>query len=612
MRALFLLLLFCPFTAFAAEAPQTSFSQSSFSQSSFSMHGTPKYAGRDHFDYVNADAPKGGILKSSFTGTFDNVNPYSVRGTLAAGQGWGSPTLTHESLMARGQDEPFGLYGLIAETITVPDDRSWVEFSVNPKARWNDGTSITADDVLFSYEQLRAKGRPNHRNYYSKVAKAEKVGERSVRFTFDPAKADRELPLIMGLMPVLCKKWWETRDIGAPSLEIPVTSGPYKIESVDPGRRLVYRRDQNYWGRDIPANIGQWNFDKITYDYYRDRNIALEAFKAHAYDFRREQDPRPWRISYETPALKKGDMKQAELAHGRPEPMRGFIFNTRRPLFADIRIREALTYAFDWEWVNKALYGNMYRRNLSFFPNTELASSGLPQDDELAALTPFKGELPPELFTQPFTLPTTDASGPSGQRDNLQKALALLESAGWHFKSGRLTNAKGESFTFEILIVDPMDQKLSLELSRSLKRLGIEVRIRPVESAQYQSRMTDYDFDMTVNFWTSTLSPGNEQTFYWGSKAAGEPGTRNYAGVKNPAIDSLANGIAKAPTREELVARVRALDRALLWGYYVIPLGYLGRDLIAYWNDFGMPSALPVFGAMPEQTWWSKELESSQ
>lgn len=587
-RTLTVFLFLCG-SALAAEAPQPA----------ISMVGQPRYAADfDHLEYVNPDAPKGGELYLAVSGSFDSINPYSVRGNRATGL-----TLMHESLMGRSWDEPFSLYGLIAQSITTPPDRSWVEFTLRPEAKWNDGTPITVEDVLFSFEALRDHGRPNHRTYYKKVLKAEIRGASSIRFTFDmSAGGDREMPLIMGLMPVLQKAWWSGRDLSAPSLDIPVSSGPYILKSINPGRALTFARNPDYWGRALAFNRGQWNFDRILYDYYRDDDVALEAFKAGAYDLRRENDPLKWLNSYTTPSVADGRIIKAEIPNGRTEPLRGFIFNTRHALFADGRVREALTYALDFAWMNRVLFGNVYRRAQSTFPNSELAATGLPQGLELAQLEPFRAQLPATLFTTPLHLP----DGAEGMRSQLHHALSLLQNAGWRLQNGELVK-DGKPFSFEVLLVSADDEKVALEFSRSLKRLGITARVRTVDSAQYQARLTDFDFDMTVNFWSSTLSPGNEQVYYWGSAAADQPGSRNYAGVKDPVVDALASSIAASSTRDELVARARALDRVLMSGHYVIPLTYLGRDLVAYRAQLARPDITPVYGILPEQTWWRKE-----
>jgi microcin C transport system substrate-binding protein len=575
----------------AAQQPQHAIAPQA--SHAIAMHGTPKYpADFTQLDYANPNALKGGTLRLSQLGSFDSLNPFTVRGNRAQGFAF-----VLESLMMRAWNEPFTLYGLIAQSITTPEDRSWVEFKLNPKACWNDGTSLTAQDVLFSYQTLREKGRPNHRTFYKKVTKAEIIGTDRVKFTFDMSEGgDREMPLIMGLMPIIQKKWWEGRDLTAPTLDIFPTSGPYKIERIEPGRKVVYARDKNYWGNDLPINNGQWNFDTIVQDYYRDDDVALEAFKAGNVDLRRESDPTKWRTGYPAnPAYTLLDIPNA-----RPEPLRGLIFNTRREMFADIKVRQALSAAFDFEWVNRALYGGLYKRAVSTFPNSELAFSGLPEGLELEALKPWASELPPALFTQAYTLP-----GSGSARERLKQADSWLREAGWLLKDG-VRMKDGKAFVFQILLSDPNDEKIALEFARGLKRLGIRAEVRTVDSAQYQSRATDYDFDMTINFWSSTLSPGNEQVFYWGSKSADAPGTRNYAGIKSAAVDALASSIAAAPSREALVARARALDRILMWHNAVIPLYYLGRDLIAANSQLGQPIT-PIYGVMPEQTWWWKD-----
>lgn len=560
------------------------------------MHGQPKYQpGFTAPDYANPDAPKGGTLRLAQSGSFDSVNPYTVRGNRAT-----SLNLIHESLMGRSWDEPFSLYGLIAEDVTTAPDRSWVEFRLNPKTHWNDGTAITVDDVMFSYETLREKGRPNHRTYYRKVSKAEIRNSNTIRFTFETSHGiDREMPLIMGLMPVLNKAWWSGRDVTAPTLDVPVTSGPYTLSKVEAGKKLTFTRDPNYWGRDLPFNRGQYNFDTITYDYFRDDDIALEAFKAGSYDLRREYDPLKWRTSYE--GLKNTHI--IEEPNARTEPLRGFIFNTRRQPLSDIHVREALTYALDFEWMNKALFGNVYRRATSIYPNSELASSGIPEGAELQILERYRKQLKPEIFSETFRLPGSDATGPAGMRENYRHAVELLKKAGYTLQNGMMQK-NGQPLRLEILLTDSNDEKVALEYGRSLKRLGIDATIRTVDSAQYQSRMTDFDFDLTINFWSSTLSPGNEQVYYWGSAAADQPGSRNYAGIKDPAIDAIANSLATAITREDLLARAHALDRLIMHGYYVIPLYYLGRDLGAYHPPLTHPRVTPIYGILPEQTWW--------
>ena len=568
------------------------------------MHGEPKYAaGFKAFDYVNPEAPKGGTLRWAVTGSFDSLNPFIVRGRPAPGAGAAD---VFESLMARAQDEPFSLYGLIAETIETPPDRSWVEFRLRPEARWHDGSAITAADVLFSWETLRKHGRPNHRAYYGRVTKAEAPDPRTVRFTFAPLPEggyDRELPLILGLMPILPEAWWRGRDFEATLLEPPMGSGPYRIAALQAGRSLDYRRLPDYWGRELPVRRGTGNADLVRYDFYRDDGVALEAFKAGAADLRRELDPTRWATGYDFPAARDGRVRLEALAHGRPEPMRGFIFNSRRWPFQDRRVRQALGLAFDFAWINRSLYHGAFKRGASYYPNSELAATGLPGAEETALLAPFRAELPPELFTAPPPLPETDGSGPAGLRANLRAAQALLREAGWHIEGGELVDGAGRPLAFEILLSAPAEEKIALEFARSLARLGVAARVRTVDSAQFQGRLDGFDYDVVLHQWLSTLSPGNEQAIFFGSAAAELTGGRNYAGIRSAAVDALAGSLGQAPDRAALVARVRALDRVLSWGFYAVPLFYLGEDRVASWCWLHRPALVPVYGFLPD-VWW--------
>ncbi len=562
------------------------------------MHGSPKYgADFSHLDYVNPDAPKGGVLRTAVTGSFDTLNPYIIKGVTPPGRQY-----VFESLLKRTWDEPFSLYGLIAESVEVPDDRSWVAFTLRPEARFHDRTQITVDDVIFSLETLRDKGRPNHRLYYSKVARIERTGPRAVKFYFSQ-DADREMPLILGLMPILSKAYYSKADFTKTTLDPPLGSGPYRIARVDPGRTVVYQRVDDYWGAHLPINRGQYNFDEILYDYYRDSIVALEAFKAGEYDIRRETDPKNWATAYDIPAVADGRIRLEELPHGRPAGMHAMVFNTRRALFQDRRVRQALGYAFDFEWMNKAYFHGNYTRTSSYFANSELASRGLPDPEELAILEPLRGRVPEEVFTAVYRPPATDGSG--NIRANLQRARALLAEAGWSVKNAQLVHAAtGRVMAFEILLVRPTNERVALAFVRNLERLGIAVRVRTVDSAQYQYRVQDYDFDMVFKTWYVTLSPGNEQRYYWGSEAAESPGSRNLAGIMDPAVDTLVDLIADAPDRKSLIARTRALDRVLLWGHYIIPLYHQGTDRVVYWNKFGRPMVTPVYGYVIE-AWWS-------
>ena len=574
------------------------------------MHGTPKYsASFKNFEYVNPDAPKGGTLRMAATGSFDSLNPYIIKGRVAQGLGIGGPNYVFESLMTRSWDEPFTLYGLIAETVEIAPDRSWVQFNLRPNARWHDSTPITPDDVVFSFETLRDKGKPNHRAYYSKIKSWQKIGERSVRFDFvrnNDGAIDREMPMIIGLMPVLCKHYWQGRNFADTTLEPPMGSGPYRVAALNPGRQITYERVKDYWGANLAVNRGLYNFDVIRYDYFRDEGVSLEAFKSGIYDLRREGDPNRWVVAYDFPAMKDGRVRRDELHHGRPEAAKGFIFNTRRAVFADPALREAMIYAFDFEWLNRTLFHGAYTRTQSYFPNSELAATGKPSAGELAVLSPWRDQLPPDIFTQDVSLPHTDGSGLSGLRANLLKAAEILRAAGYKLQGGSLYAPSGTLVKFEILLNNPFDEKVALEFARSLARLGVIATVRTVDSAQYQARVGTFDYDMIINQWINTLSPGNEQITYWGSKAADLQGSRNYAGVKSAVVDALASSIAGAETRAQLVDRARALDRVLLWGHYAVPLYHLPQDRIAAWAYIRRPEVTPVYGAVLE-AWWRQD-----
>ena len=560
------------------------------------MHGDLKY-GADfrHLDYVNPDAPKGGELRRAVRGTFDNLNPFLIKGVPAHGR-----HLVFESLLKRTWDEPFSLYGLIAESVEVPDDRSFVTFMLRPEARFHDGRPITVDDVVFSWEILKEKGRPNHRLYYKQVRRIERPDERSIRFVFDAASPDRELPLILGLMPILSKSYYAKVEFKKTTLVPPVGSGPYRIESVDPGRRVVYRRDPGYWGRDLPVNRGQHNFDRVRYDYYRDGDVMMEAFKAGEYDLRLEFSGKRWATAYDFPAVGEGRVKLETLPNGRPSGMSALVFNSRRKMFADRRVRFALAHAFDFATVNKTLLHGAYHRTRSIFDNSELGSRGVPQGRERALLEPFLEGLPPELFEKPYRPP----GGEGGIRANLRTAKRILAGAGWVVRDGVLRRAEdGLRMAFEILLVDPANEKIALSFARNLRRLGVEARVRTVDTSQYQYRRNTYDFDMIVYRWGMSLSPGNEQAFYWGTQAAGQEGTRNYPGIRNPAVDKLIDLMTKARKREVFVDVVRAMDRVLLWGHYFVPLYYLQGDRVAYWKRFGRPGVTPLYGVVID-AWW--------
>ncbi len=561
------------------------------------MHGDLKY-GPDfkNFEYADPDAVKGGTVTFASIGTFDSLNPYILKGIPAAGLG-----LVFQSLTTQSEDEAFSEYGDIAESIIMPEDRSWVAFDIRPEARWQDGRPVTVEDVIFSLEILKTEGHPFYRAYYKNVVGAEKVGERRVRFTFDGG-TNRELPLIVGQMPILPEHYFEGREFGRATLDPPIGSGPYRIKKVDPGRTIVYERVKDWWGADIPVNKGRFNFDEVRYEYYRDSDVALEAFKAGQYDIRLENTAKLWATGYRSPALDKGWIKKEEIPFEGSAGMQGFVFNTRRAIFQDPRVRRALAFAFDFEWTNKTLFYGAYARTESYFANTELAARGLPGPEELELLEPFRDRLPPEVFTEEYRAPETDGSG--NIRTNLRIALKMLREAGWRVKDGVLTNAEtGEEMRFEILLVSPAFERIAGPFVKNLQRLGIEARIRTVDTSQYQNRLDNFDFDMIVAVWGQSLSPGNEQRNYWSCEAAETPGSRNYAGICDPAVDYLIDKIIEAPTREDLVAATRALDRVLLWGHYVIPHWHTRVIRVAYWNKFGRPAVTPRYG-LDLFAWW--------
>jgi microcin C transport system substrate-binding protein len=561
-----------------------------------SMHGDLKYGpGFKHFEWANPDAPKGGDVKMATVGTFDNLNPFILKGHPAVGL-----RNVFETLTVSSADEPFSQYGLIAETIEVPADRSWVAFALRPEARFHDGSSITADDVVWTFETLKTKGHPQYRAYYAQVTKAEKVGERKVKFTFG-AGDNRELPLIVGQLPVLPRAWWSKREFDKTTLEPPLGSGPYKVDAVEQGRSITYRRVKDYWGAKLAVARGRDNFNTLRYDFYRDQTVLLEAFKGGEYDFRQENSAKNWATAYTFPAVEKGLVKKEEIRHENPTPMQGFVYNTRRPLFQDRRVRQALAHAFDFEWSNKNLFHGQYARTKSYFSNTELASRGLPSPEELKVLEPFRGKVPEEVFTREYQPPVTDGSG--NIREGARDAVNLLKEAGWVVKGQKLVNDRGEPFQFEILIQDPQWERIALPFAKNLERLGITARVRTVDAAQYEKRTEDFDFDMTVDLLPQSLSPGNEQRDFWGSPAADTRGSRNTAGIKDPVVDKLIDLVIQASDRAALVTRTRALDRVLLSGHYVIPHFYLQAYRIAYWDKFGRPARSPKY-SLGFDSWW--------
>ncbi len=565
------------------------------------MHGEPKYKeGFAAFDYVNPEAPKGGTLRQGAIGTFDTFNPFALNGIAPGGIG-----LTYDTLMVQSLDEPFSLYGLVADKIEMPHDRSWVAFHINTSAKFSDGTPITADDVIFSFETLRDKGLPTYRYYYNDVETVEKTSESRVVFRFKKNISNRELPLILGELPILSKKFWMGKDFSKTILTPPVSSGPYKIKSFEPGRSIMYERDGNYWAKDLNVNKGLYNFDTVKYDYYRDATVATEAFKAGDIDIRIENEAKKWVSFAKEDAVKDGKIKMANFYHELPSGMQGFVFNLRRPIFADPKVREALNYVFDFNWTNTNLFHGLYKRTTSFFDNSPLKAPPLPAKQELKLLNSLKNQLPPQVFTQEFKLPDTQ-----NMRVNYAKALSLLGKAGWRIhQDGILRNEKGEPFEFEILLDAASAsawERITLPFIGQLKRLGIRAKVSVVDVIQYKNRMDNFDYDMIVAVWGQSLSPGNEQRYFWGSEAADSQGSSNYAGLKNPAVDALIEKVIAADSNEELLTAVHALDRVLLWQYLIIPHWHTSMHRVLYWDKFDMPSARPTKG-INFMSWWMKQ-----
>lgn len=561
-----------------------------------SLLEAPKYGPEfKALDYVDVNAPKGGEIRLASTGGFDSFNPFIIKGEAAPGVG-----LLYESLMTSPNDDISSEYGLIAESVEVPDDLSWVAFNLRSQARWHDGKPITADDVVFSFATLKEKGEPLYRFYYANVAKVEKLAERKVKFSFSGPR-NRELPQIMGQLPILPQHYWQGRDFEKTSLDPPLGSGAYRVKDFETNRSVTYERVKDWWAKDLPINRGRYNFDRIRYDVYRDATVTLEAFKAGRYDYRPENSAKNWATGYDFPALRDGLVVKQEVPHARPTGMQAFVFNTRRAKFADPRVRQALGYAFDFEWSNKNLFFGQYHRTRSFFSNSELEAKGLPSPDELKLLEPLRDRLPPEVFTREYQPPKTDGSG--NIRDNLRAGLQLLRAAGWSVKDNRLVGPKGEAMEIEFLLSQPDFERVVQPLIRNLERFGVRARIRTVDSAQYQNRVRSFDFDIIISVWGQSESPGNEQREFWSTAAADRPGSRNTAGIKNPAIDALVDAVIAAPDRQSLVTATRTLDRALQWNHYVIPNWHLTFDRIAYWNRFGRSAVNPKY-SVDLFAWW--------
>lgn len=563
------------------------------------LHGDTQYAADfTHFNYVNPDAPKGGALRMASPAPFDTLNPFTIKGVAAPGA-----TMVFDTLLASSEDEPFTEYGLIAESIEMPEDRSSVTFNLRRAATFHDGKPVTAEDVVWTFRTLMEKGHPFYRAYYAAVGKTTVENAHRVRFDFKMA-GNRELPMIIGQMPVLPKHAWADKDFSATTLEPLTGSGPYRAVSVDPGRRITYERVKDWWAKDLPVAKGHYNFDTITYEIFRDETVLLQAFFSGAYDIRVENIAKAWNSEYNGQrAVRDGSIVKVEIPHDLPVGMQGYVMNTRRPQFADRLTRQALNYAFDFEWANRQFAHGAYKRTASYFENSDMAARGLPSDAELAILEPFRAQLPEEVFTTPFENPKTSGSG-KDLRANLTKARALLEEAGW--KPGRdgMLMRDGKPFRFEFLVDSDAFQRWTNPMIANLKRLGIAATLRVVDAAQYQNRMDNFDFDVTVRTFPQSLSPGNEQLDFWGSDKADVAGSRNIIGIKDPVVDALIGKITLAADREELVNLARALDRVLLAGHYVVPHWHIDYHRIAYWNKFGRPAVAPKYGFGIPATWW--------
>jgi microcin C transport system substrate-binding protein len=547
------------------------------------------------FPFVNPAAPKGGEAALAAIGTFDSFNGFVVRGTPAA-----ELTRLYDTLLRVDADEASTAYCHLAAAVELPADRFWVAFELKPETRFHDGQPVTAADVVWTFETLRTAGRPFYRAYYADVDKVAAEGTGRVVFHFKTNR-NRELPLILGEMPVLPKHWWQGREFDKPLTDPPLGSGAYRIDRFEFGRSIAYRRVPDYWAKDLPTARGLGNLDVLRYEYFRDATVAFEAFKAGQIDFREENIAKQWATGYDFPAQKRGLVKKEKLQHHLPTGMQGFAMNTRREVFKDRRVRQAVNFVFDFEWCNKELFYNSYTRTTSYFSNSELAASGLPQDDELKLLEPFRDKLPPELFTEEFKLPATDASG--NNRQNLLAALKLLQSAGWEVKERKLVDAGGNPLRFEILLDQPAFERVALPYVQWLAHLGIEAHVRTVDPAQYQRLMDDFNYDMTVALFPESDSPGNEQVGYWTSTSAKQPGSDNLIGVADPVVDALVSRLINAPDRAHLVTVAHALDRVLLWSWYMVPHWYLQSVRVAYWDRFGRPDK-PVRTGVAFDSWW--------
>ena len=558
----------------------------------------PKYpANFKHVDYVNPDAPKGGTFRESAMGSFDSLNPFISKGVPAD-----NISLVFDTLAQQGLDEPITEYGLIAGKIEKAPDNSWVRFYLRPEARFHDGHPVHAEDVVFTFDTLIKQGSPIYRTYYADVA--EVVAEDPLRVLFKfKHTSNRELPLILGQLPVLPKHWWAGRDFAKSSLEIPLGSGPYKVAEVKPGRSIRYERVKDYWAKDLPINKGLYNFDYRISDYYRDSTVALEALKAGQFDYWQETTAKNWANAYNVPAVAEGRLIKEELPNGNPTGMQGFVFNIRKPMFQDVRVRKAISLLLDFEWSNKQLFNGAYTRTRSYFENSDMAATGLPGPAELAILEPLRGRIPPQAFTEAFAPPKTDASGMI--RSQQREAYQLLQEAGWRIVDDKMVDPNGKPASIEFMLFQTDFERILLPFKRNLADLGIELVIRRVDVSQYVNRVRSRDFDMMVGSFPQSSSPGNEQREFWQSCSADNPGSRTYIGLKAPAIDELVEQLINADSRNSLVAHAKALDRVLQFGYYVIPNWHIKTYRVAYWNHLGHPKVPPRYD-VGINTWWIK------
>jgi len=584
---------------FGRAAPARAAPEAAGQRHGLSAFGDLKYpADLRHFDYVNPNAPKGGELRAWQLDSFDNLNPLILKGVMAQDLG-----LAYESLMTRALDEPDAVYGSIADSAELAPDRAWAAFTINPQARWDNGSPITADDVVFTLDAVKKDGHPLYQLILHDVTGASADGPRRVVVRFAETESRRDLPLIVASLPIMSKAWFAGRDFAAPVLEPPPASGPYRITRVDPGRSMVFERVKDWWGRDLPAHRGQHNFDLVREDYYRDRDIAAEAFFAGEYDFREEITARVWATGYQDkPAFKARKIRREVLKDGTPSGVQAWFLNSRRPQLADPRVRHALNLAYDFEWMNKALFYGLYKRTRSMFENSDLAATGLPSPAELKLLEPWRAELPPEVFTTEYQPPATDGSGRN--RANLVQALDLLKQAGWQVRDGRLADAAGRPFELEFLLFEPSFQRIVLPFMRNLELIGIRPTIRIVDVSAFENRMRSFDFDVISRRFPQPLTPGVEQRNLWSSASAETVGSSNLSGIRDPAVDDLVEHIVRARDRDELRAATRALDRVLMWGWYVIPHWYSGTVKLAFWDRFGRPDAKPPYAVGLMETWW--------